>query len=55
MSQPATPAVRPRRNRSFKHLLAAAPYFQPAHFSATFETGLEILLGGIERSGPRRD
>ncbi len=39
----------------FKHLAAAAPYFQPAHFRATFETGLEILLAGIERSGPRRD
>ncbi|WP_210349524.1 TetR/AcrR family transcriptional regulator [Bradyrhizobium agreste] len=35
---------------SFKHLAAAAPFFQPAHFQATFETGLEILLGGIERS-----
>ncbi|MCK1734458.1 TetR/AcrR family transcriptional regulator C-terminal domain-containing protein [Bradyrhizobium sp. 138] len=34
---------------SFKHLAAAAPYFQPAHFGATFETGLEILLDGIAR------
>jgi hypothetical protein len=39
----------------FKHLAAAAPYFQPAHFRATFETGFEILLAGIERSGLRRD
>jgi AcrR family transcriptional regulator len=34
----------------FKHLAAAAPYFQPAHFQATFETGLEILLEGIRRA-----
>lgn len=33
----------------FKHLAAAAPYFQPAHFEATFVTGLEILLDGIAR------
>lgn len=32
----------------FKHLAAAASYFQPAHFDATFETGLEMLLHGIE-------
>jgi AcrR family transcriptional regulator len=35
---------------NFKHLAAAAPYFQPAHFRATFETGLEILLEGIRRA-----
>jgi hypothetical protein len=34
----------------FKHLAAAAPYFQPGHFQATFETGLEILLEGIRRA-----
>ncbi|VIO80276.1 TetR/AcrR family transcriptional regulator [Bradyrhizobium ivorense] len=32
---------------NFPHLAAAAPYFQPQHFQATFETGLEILLDGI--------
>jgi AcrR family transcriptional regulator len=36
--------------RDFKHLAAAAPYFQPGHFQATFETGLEILLEGIRRA-----
>lgn len=35
---------------NFKHLAAAAPYFQPAHFQTTFETGLEILLEGIRRA-----
>ena len=34
----------------FKHLSAAAPYFQPTHFQVTFETGLEILLEGIRRA-----
>lgn len=34
----------------FKHLAAAARYFQPEHFQATFETGLEILLAGIKRA-----
>jgi AcrR family transcriptional regulator len=34
----------------FKHLAAAAPYFQPQHFQPTFETGLEILLDGIARA-----
>jgi hypothetical protein len=34
---------------NFKHLAAAAPFFQPAHFEATFEAGLEILLDGIAR------
>jgi AcrR family transcriptional regulator len=34
----------------YKHLAAAAPYFQLAHFQATFETGLEILLDGIRRA-----
>ena len=38
----------------FKHLAAAAPYFQPRHFQATFETGLEILLEGIARAHPTR-
>ena len=36
----------------FKSLAAAAPYFQPAHFLPTFETGLEILLAGIARARP---
>ena len=35
---------------NFKNLAAAAPFFQPAHFQATFETGLEMLLAGIERA-----
>lgn len=39
---------------SFKHLAAAAPYFQPTQFQQTFETGLEILLEGISRAAPRR-
>jgi AcrR family transcriptional regulator len=34
----------------FKHLAAAAPYFQPQHFQATFESGLEMLLDGIARA-----
>ncbi|MFB9267088.1 TetR/AcrR family transcriptional regulator [Bradyrhizobium erythrophlei] len=34
----------------FTHLAAAAPYFQPQHFQATFETGLEILLEGIRQA-----
>ncbi|MDI1263257.1 MAG: TetR/AcrR family transcriptional regulator C-terminal domain-containing protein [bacterium] len=34
----------------YKNLAAAAPYFQPAHFKATFETGLEMLLEGIRRA-----
>jgi AcrR family transcriptional regulator len=34
----------------FKNLAAAAPYFQPEHFEATFETGLEMLLEGIRRA-----
>lgn len=34
----------------FPHLAAAAPYFKPEHFPATFETGLEILLEGITRA-----
>jgi AcrR family transcriptional regulator len=33
----------------FKNLAAAAPFFQPAHFQATFETGLEMLLVEIQR------
>ena len=32
------------------HLAAAARYFQPDHFQATFETGLEMLLEGIRRA-----
>lgn len=47
-------AVEPVANETiaaeFKHLDAAAPYFQPAHFDRTFETGLEILLEGIRRA-----
>jgi AcrR family transcriptional regulator len=35
---------------NFKHLAAASPYFQPEHFRATFETGLEMLLEGIKRA-----
>ncbi len=35
---------------NFKHLAAAAPYFQPEHFQATFESGLEMLLEGIRRA-----
>ena len=34
----------------FPNLAAATPYFQPGHFEATFETGLEILLEGIKRA-----
>jgi AcrR family transcriptional regulator len=34
----------------FKHLAAAAPYFQPSQYQTTFETGLEILLDGICRA-----
>ena len=34
----------------FPNLAAAAPFFQPAHFQATFETGLEILLSGVARA-----
>lgn len=34
----------------FPNLAAAAPYFQPGHFEATFEAGLEMLLGGIKRA-----
>lgn len=47
-------AVEPVANETiaaeFKHLAAAAPYFQSTHFQATFETGLEILLEGIRRA-----
>src|SRR5436190_10731293 len=39
---------------NFKNLAAAAPFFQPAHFQATFETGLEMLLAGIERAHRER-
>lgn len=35
---------------SFRHLAAAAPYFQPRHFQRTFEAGLEMLLEGIGRA-----
>lgn len=34
----------------FRNLAAAAPFFQPGHFQATFETGLEMLLAEIERA-----
>ena len=36
--------------KDFRHLAAAAPYFQPELFQATFETGLEMLLEGIRRA-----
>jgi len=36
--------------KDFKNLAAAAPYFRPEHFQPTFETGLEMLLEGIERA-----
>lgn len=39
---------------NFKHLAAAAPYFQPGHFEATFEIGLEMLLEGIRRTREAR-
>ncbi len=38
---------------NFGHLAAAAPYFQPGHFQATFETGLEMLLEGVKRARDR--
>ena len=34
----------------YPHLAAAAPYFQPGQFQATFETGLEMLLDGVRRA-----
>lgn len=34
----------------FPHVAAAAPYFQPGQFQATFETGLDMLLDGIRRA-----
>ena len=34
----------------FPHLAAAAPYFQPVCFPATFEAGLEMLLEGIRQA-----
>lgn len=37
----------------FRNLAAAAPFFQPAFFRPTFETGLEMLLAEIERTHPR--
>ncbi len=46
----ANPVANETIAAQFPNLAAAAPYFQPAHFEATFETGLEILLQGIERS-----
>jgi len=39
---------------NFKNLAAAARYFQPEHFQATFETGLEMLLAGIARAHRER-
>ncbi len=46
----AEPVSKETIDADFKHLAAAAPYFQPGHFQATFETGLEMLLAGIERA-----
>lgn len=40
---------------SYKNLAAAAPYFQPASFQPTFETGLEMLLAGVEAAHPKGD
>jgi AcrR family transcriptional regulator len=34
----------------FPHLAAVAPYFQPEHFQATFEAGLEMLLEAVRRA-----
>ena len=39
----------------FSNLAAAAPFFRPGHFQATFEAGLEMLLAGIERAQPNID
>ena len=39
----------------FGNLAATAPFFQPGHFQATFEAGLEMLLAGIERAQPNID
>jgi AcrR family transcriptional regulator len=46
----AEPASSETIAADFPHLAAAAPYFQPGHFQATFETGLEMLLEGIQRA-----
>jgi AcrR family transcriptional regulator len=46
----AEPVLNETIAADFKNLAAAAPYFQPAHFQATFETGLEMLLAEIERA-----
>lgn len=37
-------------------LVAAAPYFQPQHWDATFEFGMELLLAGVqvEQAAARR-
>jgi AcrR family transcriptional regulator len=35
---------------NFPHLAAAAAYFQPEHFQATFQTCLEMLLEGVRRA-----
>jgi len=47
-------AVEPISNETiaanFKNLAAAAPFFQPASFQPTFETGLAMLLAEIERA-----
>src|SRR5437764_187433 len=48
----AEPASSETIAANFRNLAAAAPYFQPAHFQATFETGLEMLLAEIEREHP---
>jgi AcrR family transcriptional regulator len=46
----AEPVSNETIDADFRHLAAAARYFQPEHFQATFETGLEMLLAGIERA-----
>ena len=34
----------------FPRVAGAGPYFKREHFDATFATGLEILLEGIQRA-----
>lgn len=51
----AEPVTDAEITASFKHLAAAAPYFQPRHFQRTFEAGLEMLLEGISRAPRPRD
>ena len=38
--------------RECPHLAAAAPYFQEAHWDATFEMGVDLLLAGMRRKSP---